>query len=183
MTCIIGIIGRDDKVYIGGDSAGANGYGVTIRKDPKVFRVGNFIIGCTSSYRMIQLIRFSFSPPEIGQEQDIYEYMCTGFINGIRACFKEGGFMQVDKSAEEGGTFLVGYKNRLFEIGCDFQVEESADGINAIGCGDRYAIGAMYAIRKIADPSMSPEEKIRIGLEISAYKSDGVRPPWIILNT
>ena len=55
MTCIVGLI-HEDKVYIGADSAGAANGNITIRKDKKVFKVGEFIFGCTSSFRMIQLI-------------------------------------------------------------------------------------------------------------------------------
>lgn len=51
MTCIIGFI-KNKKVYIGGDSAGVGGSHVTIRRDSKVFKNGNFIMGYTSSFRM-----------------------------------------------------------------------------------------------------------------------------------
>ena len=46
MTCIVGYI--DKVAYIGGDSAASGGDSVNIRKDPKVFRNGDFIFGCTS---------------------------------------------------------------------------------------------------------------------------------------
>ena len=69
MTCIVGYLDKKTKkVTIGGDSAGVAGLDITIRKDEKVFKVDNFIIGCTSSFRMIQLLRFSFKPPEIKQK-------------------------------------------------------------------------------------------------------------------
>ena len=67
---------------------------ITIRKDPKVFKVGNFLIGYTSSFRMGQILRFNFNPlkyvPEI--HNDEYEYMCTDFIDEVRVCFREGGY-------------------------------------------------------------------------------------------
>ena len=60
-----------EKVFIGGDSAGANsGWDVRIRKYPKVFKVNDFAIGCTTSFRVIQLIRFSFKPPKINKNQE-----------------------------------------------------------------------------------------------------------------
>lgn len=51
------------------------------------------MIGWLTSFRMIQLLRFTFKPPEIG-EKDIYEYMCTDFIDEVRECFKRGGYSQ-----------------------------------------------------------------------------------------
>ena len=55
MTCIVGLINKENKsVTIGGDSSGLAGSDLTIRKDPKVFKNGDFIFGCTSSsFRMI----------------------------------------------------------------------------------------------------------------------------------
>ena len=47
MTCIVGIA-HNGKVTIGGDSAGTNNWSQqTIRRDPKVFPLGEFIFGCT----------------------------------------------------------------------------------------------------------------------------------------
>lgn len=177
MTCIVGII-EGKKVYIGGDSAGVSGLNVTIRKDTKVFKVDKFIFGCTWSFRMIQLIRFSFKPPKRYDETDVYEYMCTAFINELRQCFKNGGFARVSNGEEEGGQFLVGYEGRLFDIHSDFQVGESEKGYSSCGCGQSYAIGALDAM----DTELPAENRIRKALEIAVYRSGGVRPPFIIVS-
>ena len=58
MTCIVGMLNKG-KVIIGADSAGVSGLDVQIRKDPKVFITGEFVIGCTTSFRMIELLQFS----------------------------------------------------------------------------------------------------------------------------
>ena len=180
MTCIVGLLDKNSKrVFIGADSAGVAGYKVTIRKDEKIFKNGDFIIGCTSSFRMIQLLRFSFSPPEIGKKE-IYQYMCTDFIEAIRNCFRNGGYMQKEKAgADQGGLFLVGYKDRLFMIGEDFQVGEAYEGLMAVGCGDEYALGSLFS----SPVEMSPEEKINKALSAAAYFSAGVSAPFIVLGT
>ena len=73
MTCIVGMVDKLAKnVIIGGDSAESTNVNIFIRKDAKIFQNGNFIIGCTSSFRMIQLLRFTFKPPKI-KTKDIYE--------------------------------------------------------------------------------------------------------------
>src|SRR3546814_10742010 len=74
MTCIVGLV-DDGKVYLGGDSAGVAGWSLTVRKDPKVFRVGDCIIGFTSSFRMGPLLAHSFQPPKWHDDYDVYEYM------------------------------------------------------------------------------------------------------------
>jgi hypothetical protein len=93
---------KKGKVVIGAESAGVSGLDITIRKDPKVFITGEFIIGCTSSFRMIELLQFSLKVKERG-DKDIYEYMCTDFINGVRKCFKKGGYIQKFTAGDEKG--------------------------------------------------------------------------------
>ena len=178
MTCIVGMIEKN-KVYIGGDSAGVSGLNVTVRKDTKVFKVGKFIIGCTSSFRMIQLLRFSFHPPKKHEDTDLYQYMCTDFVNALLSCFKDGGFAEINSSVENGGTFLVGVDGRLFTIGDDFQVGESADGFDSVGCGSSFSKGALHILK---DQKLSPESKIKIALESAVRFSGGVRPPFVIEN-
>lgn len=181
MTCIVGFIDKENKkVYIGGDSAGSSGTNITIRKDKKVFKNGEFIFGCTSSFRMIQLLRFSFKPPKI-KTTNIYEYFCTDFINAIRECFKNGGYLQKYSTGDDkGGTFLVGYKNRLFQIDDDFQVSEKLDNYDAIGCGSSYALGSLYTL---LNDNISIKEKIYKALKVSSYFSNSVCEPFNIVST
>lgn len=175
MTCIVGIV-EQKKVFIGADSAGVAGMAVTSRKDSKVFKVGDFVIGCTSSFRMIQLLRFSLTPPKRHQDQDVYEYMCTVFIDAIRSCFKDGGYAELHDSAEQGGTFLVGYAGRLFRIDSDYQVGESHDDFQSVGCGEPYALGAL----SIMDKTLTAQYRVKKALEVAAYHSAGVRSPFVI---
>jgi len=181
MTCIVGLVDKkENKVIIGGDSAGVSGLNLIIRKDEKVFKNKNFIIGCTSSFRMIQLLRFSFIPPDIGGK-DLYEYMCTDFINEVRKCFKEGGYLQkYEDGDEKGGTFLVGFRNRLFHIGNDFQVGESLIGFDACGCGEDFALGSLFSTQK---QKISAEKKVLKALECAEHLSGGVSKPFVIFKT
>lgn len=181
MTCIVGYLDKKrKKVTIGGDSAGVAGLDIRIRKDTKVFKNGDFLIGCTSSFRMIQLLRFSFKAPEI-ESKNIYEYMCTDFINAVRECFKHGGYLQQHSDGDEkGGTFLVAYKNRLFRIENDFQVAESLNGIEAVGCGADYALGSLYILSK---QNLTPKEKVLKSLETASFFSAGVSKPFVIKDT
>lgn len=181
MTCIVGIIDKKtNKVIIGGDSAGVSGLDITIRSDPKVFKNKGFVFGCTSSFRMIQLLRFSFKPPAV-KRKDLYEYMCTDFIDAVRKCFKDGGYLQkYDTGDEKGGAFLVAYKNRLFFVDNDFQVGEPTVGYDACGCGEDFAKGVLFAQD---GQKVSADKKLLNALNAAEFLSGGVRRPFVFAET
>jgi ATP-dependent protease HslVU (ClpYQ) peptidase subunit len=174
VTAIAGFV-HEGKVWIGGDSAGTSGWSITIRADQKVFRNDGFLFGFTTSFRMGQLLRYSFAPPGRKEGQDLYAYMVTDFINGIRDCLKLGGFATKDKEAEAGGSFLVGHGGRLFQIDTDYHVGEPADGYDAVGCGNDIAVGALFATK-----GMEPSKRMEIVLQAAERHSAAVRGPFVV---
>jgi hypothetical protein len=176
VTCIVGLV-DNGTVYIGGDSAGVGGYDLSVRADEKVFHNGSFLMGFTSSFRMGQLLRYKFIPPEhpfeAGGVMDTYKYMVTVFVDAVRECLKAGGFASKEHEEETGGRFLVGYKGRLFMIDIDYQVGETVAGYDSVGCGAEVALGALYASDKF--PS---EERVTMALSASAQHNAGVRGPF-----
>jgi ATP-dependent protease HslVU (ClpYQ) peptidase subunit len=172
MTCIVGIA-HNNKVYIGGDSAGVSGLDIIIRKDKKVFKSGPFLIGFTSSFRMGQLLNYNLDVPERKSDEDIMQFMVTTFVDSVRECFKDGGYTRVSDSRETGGSFLVGYEKRLFHVESDFQVGEAISGYDACGCGTPYALGALRNSTKL-----SPLKRLEQALETAAEFSAGVAPPF-----
>lgn len=184
MTCIVGITdAKNGKVIIGGDSAGVAGDRVVTRADQKVFRNSDFLFGCTTSFRMIQLLRYSLKVPPV-REDDMYAYMCTDFMDAVRKCFREGGYIRHSEEGDElGGQFLVGFGPRLFQVEPDFQIAESANGLYAIGCGADFALGALYAIMKRPMGYPRTEASVEMALEASANFALGVRGPFEIEHT
>jgi len=185
MTCIVGIKDKElHRVVIGGDSAASADSSYNLRKDPKVFKNGEFLFGCATSFRMMQLLRFSFKPPIIEEGRDIYEYMCTDFINEVRKCFSEGGYLQKEQSGEEiGGQFIIGYKDRLFYIDDDFQVAEFIDDYHAIGCGADFALGSLALLSQIFINETLIENKVKMALEVAEHFALGVQRPFVIETT
>jgi len=176
MTCIVGSI-DGESVYMGADSAGVGGYYIQRQANSKVFINGDFIMGFTSSFRMGQILQYSFSPPAMKENQDLFAYMATDFIDGVRDCLKSGGYASINNNEETGGTFLVGYKGRLFTIFDDFQVSEQLENYAAVGCGQDIALGSMYSTK-----GQPIEDRIRIALEAAEEYSAGVRGPFNILK-
>ena len=179
MTCIVGF-SLKGKVYIGGDSAGIGEWDLTIRTDPKVFRNGPAIFGFTSSFRMGDLLRYALVIPERHPDEDIDRWMRTGFVDAVRNCLKAGGFAEKEKETEKGGRFLVGYEGRLFYVGSDYQVGESVDPYDAVGCGSDYAKGAMAAMIQLQSVG-DPKQMIEIALAITERNCAGVRAPFNVV--
>jgi len=172
MTCIAGVV-DNGKVYLSGDSAGVGGWNLDVRADRKVFTNGSFIFGFTTSFRMGQLIQYSFRPPKRYDDTDVMAYMVTEFIDALRGCLKNGGFARKDAEVEAAGGFLVGYQGRLFNIESDYQVGESVCGYHAIGCGDSFAKGALFAT-----VGGQPIDRLTLALKAAESHSAGVRGPF-----
>ncbi len=176
MTAIVGF-SKDGTVYIAGDSAGVAGLDVTVRSDTKVFKNGNMIFGYTTSFRMGQLLRYKLKIPKQKGDDD-YKYMVTDFIDSIRQCFEENGFSKIESNKEKGGSFLVGYKGKLYTISDDFQVGISEIKFDAVGCGESYCLGSMYSTQNETDI----EKRLIMALESAEKFSGGVRRPFNIIS-
>lgn len=176
MTAIVGLV-QDGAVHIGGDSAGIGGWSLTVRADLKVFENGPYIMGFTTSFRMGQLLRYSLKTPD--PDDDLERFMATTFVDCVRDCLKDGGWMKKDSEREEGGEFLIGVRGRLFECGPDFQIAEAMDRYTAVGAGFEIALGALHATSKTR---MAPRRRLRIALEAAERHSAAVRGPFTCLS-
>lgn len=184
MTCIAAIQ-TEDAIYMCADSAGVDGLSIATRNDKKVFirkdvAGTEFGFGFTSSFRMGQLLQYSFQIPTLATDVDLQEYMSTKFISAVRTCLKEGGYVQVTNNRESAGTFLVGVRNRIFAIHGDFQVAEAAMPFNACGCGASLALGSLYSTHNmnLMGHKLEPEFRLRLALHAAQEYSAGVRSPF-----
>lgn len=159
------------KVYIGADSLGSDGFTQTIRKEPKVFKNGEFLIGCTSSFRMIDLLKWKFNPPTV-KDGNLHKFMVTDFVDSVRKLFVDNGYC-IDSGDWKSGSFLVGVKGRLFSIDVDFQVYEQ--DYSSVGSGCYHALGSFYTSKR-----NSPVKDIEKALEAAEHFVTSVKRPFII---
>lgn len=174
MTAIVGLV-HDDRVLIGGDSAGVGGWTVTHRRDCKVFVTGPYVLGFTTSYRMGQILRWRWEPPKPKPTENLDRFMCTTWIDSVREALKDGGWAKKDSEQEKGGEFLVGIRGHLFSVDDDYQVGEQADGYDAVGSGATLSLGAFAAT---ANLDMDAEKRALVALEAAERHNIGVRGPF-----
>lgn len=175
MTCIVGL-SIDGKVYIGGDSMMSSGHLRHTMDGKKVFRVGAFLIGTAGSMREANLLQYRLSPrAQHAEEDDDMRYMVEVFIEEVRALLKNNGVTQVDNNSESAWGFLVGYRGNLYKVDSDFQIVKATPQIEAIGCGDEFALGVVYALK-----DMQPEKRILAALEIAGNLSSYIGAPYYV---
>ena len=178
MTAICAVV-HDDKVWMGGDSAGVAGHSLIPRSDPKVFINGPFVMGFTSSFRMGQLLRWSFTVPSRVEDVSDEQYMMTTFIDAVRTCLKNGGYARKESEAEVGGFFLVGYKGQIWQVEQDYQVGMAHVPYAAVGSGDQLCLGALFATE---DLIKDPEQRIKVALDAAERFNAGVRGPYVVIK-
>jgi ATP-dependent protease HslVU (ClpYQ) peptidase subunit len=174
MTCIVAIKDGSGGVLMGADSAGVGGWSIRTRVDRKIYRVGPFLFGFTSSFRMGQLLAYSFECPVQGTDESDFRFMATKFIDAVRLTFKNGGFARRESETEKGGVFLVGYRGRIFRVEDDYQVVEIAHDFDACGCGEEIALGSLYSTT-----GKQFGQRATTALHAAAEFSNGVRGPFI----
>jgi ATP-dependent protease HslVU (ClpYQ) peptidase subunit len=179
MTCIVGLEHKG-KVYIGGDSAGVDGYDITIRGDLKVFRNGPFLMGFTASFRRGQILQYVLHPPIQAKTKSDMKFLTVDFINSIRKAFKKAGYLHTENDQEFGGRFLFGYKGKLYIMDSDFQIGYSLDPYQAIGCGAQVATGSLHTTQSLE--KISPDQRVERALKAAAHLNAGVAAPFTILS-
>lgn len=169
MTIIVGLK-TSDGVILGCDSQGSAEYNKTFRKDSKIFEVHGIGYGFTSSYRMGQILKYHTTEIlDNMRENDLYGYIVTKLVPMYRRILTENGFKSNTNGVDSGGSFLLAIDGRLFAVLEDFQVEERLEEYNAIGCGDSYALGALYT----QSSNLKPKARVIDAIKASKYFSCG----------
>jgi ATP-dependent protease HslVU (ClpYQ) peptidase subunit len=184
MTCIVAIA-QNGTVYMGSDHAASDeksGW-IISRKEPKVFKVGQYGIAFTDSFRMGQILQYSWTPPKYTPTKTnsgLDKFMRTRFIDSVKDAFKANGFGNVAQagSEDEGGIFIVGLEGRIFTIDEDFHVGENIVNYMAEGSGGMFALGALHATKNQKNPKL----RIKAALEAASEFSMSVAPPFTYIQ-
>lgn len=174
MTCVIGLT-HDKRVYMAADSATAVGWEVLPMTGKKIFRIGDMLIGVAGNHSVGQLVRYIKMEKHLDDISD-EEYLLNVVLVDIRKCLKDHGKTKIENSVEElSSEMLVAYHSRLYKIGADCSLLELTSGLQAIGAGREYALGAMLAL---ADKP--PCERLLRSLEYVAMICACVCAPFVI---
>ena len=176
MTAVAAVVQRG-RIWVGADSAGSSFGSLTIRADEKVFQVGEYLYGICGSFRLRDLLRYSFDPPKrVGRDLD--RFMATTYINALRHSLSDGGFLKKEHNVEEiDASFIVGIRGSLYTVESDLQVGRVRDDYCAVGSGADVCLGALAAGR-----SAKPRERVLTALRASEHHITSVRGPFVVIS-
>jgi hypothetical protein len=154
---------------MGADSMGSGGNNAFDMLNPKIYHLGNALIGCSGPLRLIQWVGCTLVLPERG-DKSLFDYMVIDFIEALKETMKKGDLTGSDHH------ILVAIEGRIFLIDYAFGIAEVREDYQAIGCGSKYAKGALFA----TDEKLDPKRRVLLALNAAAKYSDGVNGPFII---
>lgn len=174
MTAVVGLV-EGGKVWMGADSATTwDNTRIQVTSNPKVFRVGPFLVGSSGSGRTQRILRHGWTPPKRGK-LPLERYVATTVVDSIRKALSDGGVAEKKDNVEDAaGDVLLGYRGHLFRMDSDYNVDEARAPYDAVGCGAPVALGAMYALKAPA------KQRILTALRAAQEFNWGVRGPFVV---
>jgi ATP-dependent protease HslVU (ClpYQ) peptidase subunit len=172
MTVIVGI-STDTNVYIGGDRGVSDNDVILSMSRPKITKRDGWLFGYAGTLGTGQLMEF-INFPKVLKNEDPYEVLRLDIVEQIKKMYDTYG-----RDIEDNGTdWLIGYKNRLFEISSgDWGVLEVS--ISAIGSGSTIALGSLHTSKNWRDTKKRVHKAIEASITYSPTCSD----PIDIYNT
>jgi hypothetical protein len=160
VTCIVGLV-HQGTVYMGGDSCGSDRHTYTDAQGHKVFASGEHLIGCTGTFRLIDLLRrrLSVDPPREGVDPE--DYIRGDFLDAAVKVFDDHGYLESKSGVKSFcGAFLIGWRGSLWEVQDDLSVIAIPPWGHAVGSGNEAARGALWSCRG-AEPASRVHRALR----------------------
>ena len=173
MTCVVGVV-HERRVYLGADSAAVGVDALIQRRDTKVFRLGEAVVGVAGSFRVAQIVRYH-APPLVAR-RDMHRYLCVDWVGEFRRR------VQAEVSTREGDEFaggmLIGIAGQIWQVEGDYQVGRAVHAFDATGSGAQVALGSLWSTR-----GQPPPVRVRLALTAAETFSSTVRRPWRCIAT
>jgi hypothetical protein len=205
MTIVIGLVDTYKRVHLACDSSATDMEGESIEsiQNQKIFKKGEYIMGVSGSFRIMDIVRYLFEPPSFNyrpsehndfdgeyqpEREKIYEgenflkmnkakFMVQFFIPKLIKCLNNNKCLKnMENVVSMDGSILVGFEENLFCIDSDFQVGCcGTDNFMVIGCAGDPAKGSLLnSYYNWQDPC----ESLMLALTASSKYSKNVKGPF-----
>lgn len=166
MTCIVALVDHG-SVHMAGDLMGSNGFTGRVYEKSKVFINDGFIFGYTTSFRMGQLLEYSWNAPPRTERTDDDEYLYRDVVNSFMKLFKDNHYGHKKEHEMETGEFLFGWKGRLFLHQENHSILE-IDNFTSIGSGSYHAEAALATLVEYTDWKMDHEFLLSSAISVAS---------------
>lgn len=176
MTCIL--IGKDKEnncLVIGGDRQATWG-DIYFQAPTKIYKKGELILGYAGSYKygtILSSLIMEFEP-----ENDTIDFLMLQ--KSIAELAKD--YKVKDDEDLEGIEILMGYKNHIYLLTDNLHFIEISEDYFSIGSGSGFAMGCLWAIKKIPN-SLSTQEIFELCLACASSHSVSVGKPFDIVSS
>lgn len=190
MTVIVAMK-ANNKIYMGCDSSFVSSGQITRRTQSKLVIKDELIIGLTSNgCKIIQILKhkLKLASTKKLKSEELECYLSTIFCNKLFKALSAENILEDDndrKTSEPSmspARLLIGIRDRLFEIGEDFDVSEVDTDYHAIGGGDKYALGSLEATINLL-PQLGPEDHLIFALKTTTKHMPIIGSPYHLINT
>jgi hypothetical protein len=156
MTCIVGF--TDGKTYsIGGDAGAYDEGGLyQLSAEPKVWKVGDSLIGGSGSFRVIEVARKSGLSDPYALRNHLHEANISGEWN-----------------------LLVVTKKFLYEVDDDLSVIKFKENYASVGAGNSVATGCLAVL---SEQKAISNNAVRVALKTTAKHSNMAMPPFTFIT-
>lgn len=182
MTIIAACVDQDGNIWMGSDTVSVHrGMNVKRAAEPKVFRLGEMLIGSSGTVHCGQIVEHLIELPPIPAEDNLMPWMVEEFAAPLRVAMKTHGGECKNRNGDDemDGRLLIGLRGKLFEVDVGYGIYTHAACFAAIGCADQEALAGMLTALKI-HPDMHARAVVQLGLEAAAELDINIRPPFEI---
>lgn len=182
MTCVVGYLDRDAKqAWLGADSGIANDTQRYTLAHPKVFVKQGILFGVSGSWRLSQIIQYRLALEDTKHPVHcLTKWAAQTLVPRIQKCCIGNGYSFDDKDDPLNAQILMATRTQLVLIDTDLSVQEYTIPYVAIGAGEEYAMGSLYATMKCG--AMDHREQVLCALEAANKFAPSVTMPFNIIT-
>jgi hypothetical protein len=183
MSCVIGLVDKDQNVWLGGDAHSGKNTGECI----KVGENNGVLWGAVGIGRLNTLLHYTLRIMKQKKGISNEQYIFVDIVNAIRDCIKNDGYdlMPDGNGTRYDGSILLGYGGALHEIDSSFNVEKIPH-FTALGQGEDSALGSLYtSTLKLPHINTSDDPQVLILTALRAaskFNRGRVAPPFSIIK-
>lgn len=169
MTVIVGYA-DGDRVWMGSDTLGVNGWDRKHDAGPKVIRrslgegQGECLIGVSGDGALLSLIRHDLVVPQSVDgpvwDDDLWAFRVAQAITAL--CREAEPDLMNESGKGMNACALLGMGGRLWTVATN-QAWPCTDGWGSIGSGDEYALGVLHALRHVGQ--LGPQAAIYLAIQ------------------